>query len=266
MGVLNVTPDSYFAPSRKLSLEDAVSHALALQEQGADIIDIGGESTRPTVKAYGENVDVSVEEEIGRTIPVIKALSATLKVPISIDTIKWQVAEAALEAGASMINDVTGFRDPAMRRLAAQSGAEICVMHMQGTPKTMQQNPHYPQGVVNETLQWLEGQLDLLLQAGVSQNKIIIDPGIGFGKSADHILEILQRIADYKKFGCKVLVGASRKLFMAKLLGKTADELLASTLAVCSYLVLAGVDIIRVHDVKEHRDAVDILSHLQAAP
>lgn len=265
MGVLNVTPDSYFVPSRHVDVDAAIQRAILLQEEGADIIDIGGESTRPSVNAYGENIEVSVEEELRRVIPVIKGLKGHLQVPISIDTQKAEVAARALDAGASMINDITGFRDHAMRKIAVDSRAEVCVMHMQGVPQTMQVNPRYEQGVIQETIEWLDKQTQLLLEDGVKQDRIMIDPGIGFGKTMQHNLQIIHHIKEYQRLGFRVLVGASRKLFMAKYLQKTSEDLLFATLGINAFLAFSTVDFIRVHDVKAHRDMINILAAINEA-
>lgn len=254
MGILNVTPDSFYAPSRAMDMERALERAKQIYSEGADILDIGGESTRPNATPVPE------AEELQRVIPIIKALKGLL--PLSIDTFKPRVAAEALKAGAEIINDVSGFTDPSMRALAAESGVTICVMHMQGNPINMQQNPHYPNGIIPELLSWFKIQIELLLKAGVKEKQIILDPGIGFGKTVAHNLEIIENLAVLKAMGFPLLVGVSRKSFMAKILGKNSAELLPATLAMNTALLLAGVDIIRVHDIGEHRDVMNLMDRL----
>lgn len=256
MGILNVTPDSVFDKGQWKELDKAIERGIEMYRQGADIIDIGGESTRPNA------TPVSEEDELVRVIPVILALKREVPIPLSIDTMKPKVAEAAILAGATFINDVSGFRDPAMRRLAVESQLPICVMHMQGTPQIMQNNPIYPEGVVKSVLSWLKQQIDLLLNEGVDSNQIIIDPGIGFGKTVADNREIIQNLNQFKALGFPVLIGASRKSFLGKLLNKPTSELLVATLAVHAVAIRANVDIIRAHDVAEHRDLINILSQL----
>ena len=255
MAILNVTPDSFYAESRAPTIKAAIVRGIAACDAGADILDIGGESTRPGSDA------VSVEEELQRVIPVIEALRIERpNVPISIDTMKPEVAARAVEAGAALINDVSGFRDPAMREVAAESDAEVCVMHMLGMPKTMQKNPHYPEGMIPALIKYFEQQIELLTRAGVAENRIILDPGIGFGKSVEHNLEILQNLPQLRLVGFPVLLGVSRKSFMTKILNKPATELLFATVALNTLAVRAGIEIIRVHDVEAHRDVIDLVS------
>ena len=255
MGILNSTPDSFFDKGAYFSLDKGIKRGLQLIEDGADILDIGGASSRPGAPI------VEVEEEIRRVIPFIEALAPTTSIPISIDTGRFEVAKLAIEKGAKFINDITGFKDPKMRELAAQCDADLCVMHAQGPPQTMQINPSYPDGVVETILRFFETQIELLTQAGVKESRIILDPGIGFGKTLDHNLAIFKAIDQFKRFGLRVLIGASRKGFMTKILGKPAAELLAPTLAVHAFSFLKGADIIRVHDVREHRDALTVAAH-----
>jgi dihydropteroate synthase len=225
-----------------------------LWKQGADIIDIGGESTRPNAPP------VSEEEELRRVIPLIQELSRLQPLPISIDTMKPVVAEKALAAGASIINDVSGFRDPAMRELAASSNAQICVMHMLGTPVNMQDSPFYIEGITSALLVWFESTIESLTHAGVKKEQIILDPGIGFGKTVAHNLEIIHNLRKFKAIGFPLLLGVSRKSFIQKILGQKTDEVLPATLAVNTLAITSGVDYIRVHDVKEHRQVIKILS------
>jgi dihydropteroate synthase len=251
MAVLNVTPDSYYTTSSHTDPQKAIEYGNLLIQQGADILDIGGESTRP-----GSN-EVSEDEELARVIPVIQGLNKT--VPLSIDTKKPKVAQAALKAGASIINDITGFEDPAMVDLAVSTQVPICVMHMQGTPKTMQINPHYEEGIVEFLMTWFENKINCLVSAGVQESHIILDPGIGFGKTVAHNLEIIHNLARLKTLGFPVLIGLSRKSFMGKILKKSAPELLSATLAMNAFVLINRADIIRVHDVLEHRDVIDVL-------
>ena len=224
-------------------------------EEGVDLIDIGGVSTRPGATS------VDQEEEMRRVIPLIEALAD--KIPISIDTYSVAVAKRALEKGATLINDITGFTHPAMQELAASCSADLCIMHMQGTPQTMQLNPHYPEGVVEHIMHFFESQIETLVSRGVDASRLILDPGIGFGKTVEHNFALVQAIDRFKTFGLRVLVGASRKSFLQKTLAKPVTDVLAATLAIHSQCLLKGADIIRVHDVKEHRDMIDILNHVR---
>lgn len=254
MAILNVTPDSFSDGGQYFNYEKAIERGYGIVEEGADIVDVGGESTRPGAAEVGE------EEELKRVIPVVKELSRGVSAPISIDTMKVRVAEEAVAAGAKMINDVSGFTDSAMRRVAADTGVDICVMHMQGQPRNMQDNPHYERGVVEEVVDWFRNQVDLLLQAGVKEEKIILDPGIGFGKTVKDNVLLLKNIAILRGLGFPILLGASRKSFMRKILGREDIMSDATTIAVNTMAMLSGVDIIRVHAVKEHRDVIDLLS------
>lgn len=258
MAILNVTPDSFFEPSRAMTVERAVERGIQLAHEGADILDIGGESSRPSAEP------VSEEEEIERVIPVVKALVPKLHIPISIDTVKPKVAELALKAGASFINDISGLQDPAMRKVVKKAGCNVCVMHMLGSPKTMQLNPAYDKGVVTDVIEWLDQQVKMLLHEGIEQENIILDPGIGFGKTVEDNIAILNQIAEFQKLGYPLLVGISRKSFMAKLLNRAADDLLPATLATNVFLAMANVAYIRVHDVRAHHDALSMLRTLTA--
>ncbi len=245
MGIVNVTPDSFSDGGRFLDGGTAVAHALALAEQGAGIIDIGGESTRP------RSVPVEEAEELRRVIPVIEGLAGRLSVPISIDTMKPGVARAALRAGASIINDVGANRaDPAMWRLAAETGAGYVCMHMQGTPQTMQAAPAY-QDVVAEVRQFLAERLGRLRDCGVASDQIILDPGIGFGKTLGHNLRLLGALERFVELGRPVLLGVSRKSFIADLLGTRLEARLPAALACAVLAVEAGVCVLRAHDVAE---------------
>lgn len=253
MGILNATPDSFYDKGAFFSFETATERALCIQREGADLIDIGGESACPS------SIPIDEEEELRRVVPLLDALMPHLSIPVSIDTRKAKVAAAAVERGAALINDITGFSDPAMQEVAAGCDADLCVMHMQGTPQTMQINPHYPEGVVEHIMRFFSERIECLVQRGINESRIILDPGIGFGKTVEHNVSLMQAIHRFQSFGLRVLFGASRKSFIQKILGKPPEETLAATLAVHGLCASKGVDILRVHDVKEHRDLIDIL-------
>lgn len=260
MGILNCTPNSFFEQGRAPNTESAIGLGMRLFEEGADLVDIGGESTAPASQPISE------EEEIERVIPVIQALRKYTSKPLSIDTYKPAVAARALDAGATFINDITGFSDPYMRKLAAESGVPICVMHMRGSPHT---NPecHYPLGIMQELLLFFQKRISLLLESGIKPSQIILDPGIGggcFGKSVLDSLSILRNLKMLRSLGFPLLVGLSRKSFMQKILQKPPSEILSTTLALNTMSILEGVEIIRVHDVGPHRDILTVLGELQA--
>jgi len=245
MGVLNVTPDSFSDGGRFLDKDKAISRVMEMVEEGADIIDIGGESTRPGAKSLGE------KEELDRVIPVIKAVSDKVRVPISIDTYKYEIARQALDAGAAMINDISGLRsDKRMASLAAENKVPVIIMHMQGAPKDMQKNPKY-KSVVGEILGFLREQSDKAVAAGIQRDLIVVDPGIGFGKTKDHNLTILKRLSEFRSIGLPIAIGTSRKSFIGMTLGLEVDDRLEGTAASVSYAISQGANIIRVHDVKE---------------
>ncbi|QDV84422.1 Dihydropteroate synthase [Stieleria magnilauensis] len=252
MGILNVTPDSFSDGGRHNDPRAAIELALQMQTDGADIIDIGGESTRP----YSD--PVAADEELDRVLPVIAGLAGQLSIPISIDTSKAAVAKSAIDAGAEIINDVTGLEgDAAMAALAADAQVGVCVMHMKGTPQTMQNDPTYGD-VVEEIYQYLRQRMEYCLAAGLRRERICLDPGIGFGKTHDHNVHLLQRTARFCELDAPILIGHSRKGFIGKLLGdKTADRT-AATLGVSLAVAAAGADIIRVHDVKPTVDALKL--------
>ena len=251
MGILNVTPDSFSDGGRFLETRQAIQHGLQLVASGADILDVGGESTRP----YSEAVDE--QEELSRVQEVVRVLASEVPVPISIDTSKWRVAQAALDLGAEIINDVTGFRDPDMVRLAADSAAGLCVMHMQGTPQTMQDNPDYDD-VVTDVYRYLASRRDELVDAGIALEKICLDPGVGFGKTHEHNFELLARASRFLEHGTPILVGHSRKGFIAKLLGDKQADRTVATVAASLHLAGQGVHVLRVHDVEAHRQALQM--------
>ncbi len=250
MGIVNVTPDSFFDGGRFLEPAAAIEHGIKLVHDGAEILDIGGESTRPGA------VPVEESEELGRVIPVISELSKQVRVPISVDTMKPGVAKAALEAGASIVNDVAANRESdEMWRLLAQTGAGYICMHMQGTPQTMQASPSYTD-VVNEVDGFFQGRSDLLDRAGVRPEQIIFDPGIGFGKTLEHNLQLLGALRRFTKLKRPILLGVSRKSFIQKVAGVNAASRLPAGLACACLAVEAGVQIIRAHDVAETVQAV----------
>jgi dihydropteroate synthase len=246
MGVLNATPDSFSDGGRYLSVENALQHAREMIAAGVDIIDVGGESTRPGADW------VSAAQEVERVVPVIRALSEEVSVPISIDTYKPEVARAALAAGASIINDINGLRQAEMLSLAAETGVPVILMHMQGEPRTMQQNPSY-QNVVAEVLDWLEQACNRAQAAGVKREQLIIDPGIGFGKTTEHNLMLLRRLRDLRILGYPILVGTSRKSLVGNVLQLPVDQRSEGTAATVAAAILQGADIVRVHDVEAMR-------------
>ena len=248
MGILNITPDSFFSNSR-YSIDDAVKEAKLMIKNGANWIDIGGESTRPGASK------VSIEEEIKRVIPVIKLLrNENSEVMISIDTRNHQVARLAIENGANMINDVSGLRDKQMLDLVLESGCAICIMHMNGEPGNMQENPSYDD-VVEEVASQLEQKAEELVAQGHSKELIVIDPGIGFGKTQEHNLKLMKAIDRFKASGYALLWGISRKSIIGNITGKSdASDRLSGTLASSLFAALNGVDILRVHDIDEHND------------
>jgi len=258
MGIVNVTPDSFFDGGRFLDAEAAVAHALQLVEQGAGIIDVGGESTRPGA------LPVAEPEELRRVMPVIEQLAGRIKAPISIDTVKPGVARAALAAGASIVNDVAGHReDPALWRLVAEAGAGYVVMHAQGTPQTMQAHPVYAD-VVHEVGEFFSERLRRLNDCGVGRDQIILDPGIGFGKTVEHNLQLLGAARSFTSFERPLLIGVSRKSFIGKLLGAELAARLPGALACACAAVAAGVEIIRAHDVAETVQAIRMTEAIQA--
>ena len=245
MGIVNVTPDSFSDGGKFFDPQTAVEHGLQLVQDGAGILDIGGESTRP----YSDSVPV--RDELARVIPVIEKLAASTDVPISIDTSKAIVAREAVAAGAEIINDVTGLEgDPEMLSVAQQAQAGICAMHMQGTPQTMQDAPNYDD-VVEDIFRYLQARRDALLSAGIAQERICLDPGIGFGKTHEHNLQLLQSSDRFHQLGCPVLVGHSRKGFIAHLLDDRECERMSGTVGAALGLATQGIQIIRVHDVAE---------------
>lgn len=250
MGIVNVTPDSFSDGGNYLQTERAVEHALALAGQGADVLDIGGESTRP------ESEPVSLKDELNRVIPVIESLRGQTDVPISIDTTKAEVARQALAAGAEIVNDISGLTfDEEMIPVCANSDCGIIVMHIRGTPRTMQDNPTYGD-VVSDVRGFLSERVESMVACGIDRERIMLDPGIGFGKTAEHNLELMRNLSELRSLGRPLLVGHSRKRFLGKILGRPVDERTAGTIGVSAALSLLGADLIRVHDVAAVRDAL----------
>ncbi len=266
MGIVNITPDSFSDGGKFSQIDVAVEHALNLANQGATILDIGGESTRPYSTA------VEADQELARVIPVIEELVTKTKTPISIDTSKSVVAAAAIAAGAEIINDVTGLEgDSKMIDVARQTGAGVCAMHMQGTPQNMQDNPCY-QNVTREIYAYLAQRKSTLVDAGLKPTKICLDPGIGFGKSHDHNLQLLRDCHQFHELGCPLLIGHSRKGFIGKLINDnspqtsplTIDQRDAGTLAITLQLAQQGIQLIRVHEVANTIAALTTQHELRA--
>ena len=252
MGVVNVTPDSFFDGGRFLDVESAVAHALRLVEEGADLLDVGAESTRPGAEIVNE------AEECRRAIPVVAAIARAVTVPISIDTSKAVVAREALDAGAVLVNDVTALRgDPAMVDVVASVGAGIVLMHMQGTPQTMQRAPHYDD-VIGEISEFFEERIRFAETHGIVRRQIILDPGIGFGKLLVHNLTLINQLRSFEQFECPLLVGVSQKAFLGQLVDRPFQERQWATAAAVAMAVDRGAGILRVHDVKSMKDVVEV--------
>ncbi len=252
MGIVNVTPDSFSDGGNFADPQAAIDHALQLAASGAGILDIGGESTRPY------SASVSANDELSRIVPVIEGIVSQCQTPISIDTSKAVVVKAALDAGAQIINDVTGLEgDPEMINVAVESGAGVCAMHMQGKPQTMQDNPQY-ENVVTEILGYLATRKTRLLEAGIVAEKICLDPGIGFGKTHEHNIELIQNCDRFLELGCPVLIGHSRKGFIGKLLGDKESDRDAGTLAITLSLAQQGMHVVRVHEVQRTVEALKV--------
>ena len=258
MGILNVTPDSFSDGGRYAAIDSAIAHGEQMAAQGAGIIDVGGESTRPGA------ADVAEADEIARVVPLIEALRTRVAVPISIDTSKPGVMRAAIAAGATMINDVRALREPRALAVAAASDAAVCLMHMQGEPRSMQNDPQYT-NVVAEVRDFLAVRLRECINAGIAAERIVLDPGIGFGKRIQHNLELLANLPALLALGRPVLVGASRKSMFQTLLNRPVEQRLAGGLAVGTAAVLAGASILRAHDVRETVDAVKVAAALRTA-
>ena len=251
MGILNLTPDSFSDGGSYQQLDSAVISALAMLENGATIIDIGGESTRPGAP------DVALEEELSRVIPVIKAIREKSDCIISIDTSKAEVMRQAVHAGADIINDVRALQEPNALVTAAELGVPVCLMHMQGQPRTMQANPQY-RDLINDIKEFFVERIAECEKAGIARDKIILDPGFGFGKTLAHNYQILKYIDEFKIMGCEVLAGLSRKSMIGNLLGRDVDQRLAGSVAGALIAAQKGAKIIRVHDVTETADAINV--------
>ncbi|MCG8495478.1 MAG: dihydropteroate synthase [Enterobacterales bacterium] len=257
MGILNVTPDSFSDGGKHTNVSQALDHALRMIEEGATFIDIGGESTRPGAP------DVSLQEELDRTIPVIEAVAKNTSCVISIDTSKADVMREAVKAGAGLINDVRALQEPGALQVAAEAQVPVCLMHMQGQPRTMQQSPEYDD-VVNDVGQFLLARTKVCEEAGIAKDKILFDPGYGFGKSLEHNYTLVKHLPSLMKLGYPVLVGMSRKSMIGNLLNRKVDERLAGSISLATIVAQMGAQIIRVHDVKETADAVNIVKMLNS--
>ncbi|MFC1548465.1 dihydropteroate synthase [Candidatus Omnitrophota bacterium] len=259
MGILNVTPDSFSDGDSYLDPERALKKVLRMVECGADIIDIGGESTRPGAER------ISAEEELLRVMPIIKALEGKISIPLSIDTYKSRVAREALEEGVSIVNDITALRgDQDMARTVAEFDAGLILMHMKGDPSDMQDDPRY-EDVMSEICSCLSGAISMAQEAGIDTEKIMVDPGIGFGKTLEHNLIILRDLSELRKLGKPVLAGTSRKSFIGSLTGRETPDRIFGTAASIAVAIMSGADIIRVHDVDEMRDVARVVDAIKRA-
>ncbi len=257
MGVINVTPDSFSDGGQFFEKERAIEQALQLAGDGADLIDIGGESTRPYSKG------ISADEEMSRVIPVVEALKKELRIPISIDTLKAQVAKEALHCGASMVNDISALRsDPEMASVVAEAGVPVILMHMKGTPADMQAHPTYDD-VTAEILFFLREAMNRAVSKGIPRERIILDPGIGFGKSFDHNLELLKELGRFQCLEAPILVGSSRKAFIGRILDKKVHERDTGTMATVAAAVMNGAHIVRVHNVKQAVETVRVIDAIK---
>jgi len=256
MGILNITPDSFSDGGLFNEVDTAVAYGEKMASDGADLIDVGGESSRPGAAPLSE------KEELTRILPVITQLLHEVSIPISIDTYKPLVADACLKAGAHLINDITGLTNPEMRKVAAKYKVPVVLMHMRGTPKTMQQNPTY-QDILGEITAFFREQIAAANKTGIQH--IIIDPGIGFGKTVEHNLQILKHLDVFKTLGCPILVGPSRKSFIGTITGLSVKERLEGTLAAVTIAIMNGANIVRIHDVKECKRAIQVVDAIQGA-
>jgi dihydropteroate synthase len=257
MGVLNVTPDSFSDGGQYLESNTAIERGFTMAREGADIIDVGGESTRPFSRK------ITVREELDRVIPVIEGLRKELAIPISIDTCKGEVAQEALRVGASMINDISALRfDPDMASIAAEAGVPVILMHMKGMPETMQQNPTYGD-LIPEILDFLEDAIERSVSAGIKRDLIIVDPGIGFGKTFDHNLKIIKALSRFEALERPVLLGTSNKAFIGHILGKEVYERDTGTMATIAYGVINGAHIVRVHHVSKAVETVRMIEAIR---
>lgn len=256
MGILNITPDSFSDGGQYLTLDEALKRAHQMIEEGVDIIDIGGESTRPGSEP------VSADEELKRITPIIEALKKKSDIAISVDTYKPQVMKVVIGMDVAMINDVYALSQSGAIDIIKQSHVGICLMHMQGTPKTMQQNPHYT-NVVSEVKLFLEARAKHLMSEGIDKSRIILDPGFGFGKTFEHNIELLQQLESFQTLKLPLLVGLSRKSFIRKILNSDYDDHLSGSISAAIFSVIKGAKILRVHDVKETKSALKIINIAQ---
>jgi dihydropteroate synthase len=252
MGILNVTPDSFSDGGVFLARDAAVAHARAMVEEGADLIDVGGESTRPGAQA------VSVQEELDRVIPVIEAIARAVPVPISVDTSKPEVMRAAVAAGAGLVNDVRALRETGAVETAAALQVPVCLMHMQGEPRSMQHHPVYTDAAV-EVRDFLQERIEVCVAAGIPRQRMVIDPGFGFGKNVEHNLELLRRLGELRALGVPILAGLSRKSMIGALLGLPVAQRLYASVALALIAVQNGATLLRVHDVRATREAIRML-------
>jgi dihydropteroate synthase len=256
MGILNITPDSFSDGGKYLDFNEALKYAHRMIEEGIDIIDIGGESTRPGSEP------VSSDEELKRITPIIEALKKDSNIAISVDTYKPEVMKEVIDMDVAMINDVYALTQPGAINIIKQSKVGICLMHMQGTPKTMQVNPTY-KNVVSEIQSFLEARADLLINEGIDKSRIILDPGFGFGKTFEHNTELLQELESFQSLKFPLLVGLSRKSFIRKILNDDHDDYLSGSISAAIFSVLKGAKILRVHDVKETHSALKVINIAQ---
>jgi len=260
MGIINCTPDSFYAGSRRLDAREAIESGIRMVEEGADILDVGGESSRPGSDPLPN------EEELSRVLPVIEGLLKSVDVPISIDTYKSSVAKAALELGGHLINDISGFGfDTELGSVAAQYDVPVILMHIKGKPKNMQRNPNYD-NVVTEIYEYFEERLKFAIGFGIKKEQVVLDPGLGFGKHLRHNYEIVNGLKKFANLGCPILVGPSRKSFIQKVLNLPSEEAKEGSLAMATAAILKGAHIIRVHDVKEMKRAALIVDFLIRTP
>jgi len=252
MGILNMTPDSFSDGGRHNTLDLALRHAQAMVDAGATILDIGGESTRPGA------AEVSEDEELARVVPVVEAIARRFDVWISVDTSKASVIREAANAGMHLINDIRSLQEPGALQAAAETGLPVCLMHMQGDPKTMQQSPHYD-NVVAQVDQYFVEQIARCVNAGIPKNKLLLDPGFGFGKNLEHNYQLLARLAEFNHFGLPLLVGMSRKSMVGQLLHVSPDKRVTGSVACAVIAAMQGAQIVRVHDVKETVEAMRIV-------
>ncbi|SDH26050.1 dihydropteroate synthase [Vibrio xiamenensis] len=257
MGILNVTPDSFSDGGRFNSVDTALERVEQMVKAGVTIIDIGGESTRPGAP------EVSVEEEIDRVVPVVKAIREKFDIWLSIDTSKAEVMRLAIEAGADIINDVRSLTEPGALEVVAKANVPVCIMHMQGEPSTMQQNPQY-QNLLTEVHQFLEERIQICVDAGIKREKLILDPGFGFGKTVEHNYSMLAHLEEFHQYNLPVLAGMSRKSMLFKLLDKQPQQCMAASVASATIAAMKGAQIIRVHDFEETLDAVRVVNAVSA--